>query len=131
MMRDRLHFSAGRQNRTAALLRLGGLALGVTVVFVTVAIAVPASPHALRNLGIGYGPAAAVMSVAAGAALTVALFPYPVLAAASGLIFGTALGTAVAVAAETSGALAALFIARRWGARSLSELGGVTPALHA
>jgi uncharacterized membrane protein YdjX (TVP38/TMEM64 family) len=99
--------------RTAALRRLAGLALGVAVASVLVAIVAPGSSHDLRDLGAGHGPGPVVASVAGGAVLTLALFPFPVLAAASGLLFGTALGTAVAVAAETIGALAALLIARR------------------
>ena len=47
------------------------------------------------------------------AALTVVLFPGPVLAAASGLLFGTALGTAVSITSATLGAVLA-FTVSRW-----------------
>jgi uncharacterized membrane protein YdjX (TVP38/TMEM64 family) len=44
--------------------------------------------------------------------LTCALFPGPLLAGASGLLFGTALGTPVAILAATLGAVLAFAIAR-------------------
>jgi len=98
--------------------------VAVAAASVLVALAVPSSPHALQQLRGGSQPAGALIFVAAGAGLTLALFPYPVLAAASGLLFGTAAGASVPIAAETLGALAALLIARRTGAAPLSYIGG-------
>jgi len=58
------------------------------------------------------GAAAVPAFVVASALLTCALFPGPLLAAASGLLFGTALGTPVSIIAATLGGLVAFSIAR-------------------
>ncbi len=63
---------------------------------------------AIDPLGIAAVPAFVVLS----ALLTCALFPGPLLAGASGLLFGTALGTPVSIAAATLGAVLAFCIAR-------------------
>lgn len=63
---------------------------------------------AIDPLGFGAVPAFVVLS----ALLTCALFPGPLLAGASGLLFGTALGTPVAIASATLGATLAFCIAR-------------------
>lgn len=111
-----------RLTRVGALLRLVLLAGGVAAAFAVAVNLAPASADDLRDSASGSGPSAAVAFVAAGAVLTVALFPFPVLAIAAGLVFGTVLGTVVSVAAETAGAAAAFLIARRWGAESAGVL---------
>jgi uncharacterized membrane protein YdjX (TVP38/TMEM64 family) len=58
------------------------------------------------------GAAAVPAFIALSALLTCALFPGPLLAGASGLLFGTAVGTPVSIAAATLGAVAAFCIAR-------------------
>jgi uncharacterized membrane protein YdjX (TVP38/TMEM64 family) len=58
------------------------------------------------------GAAAVPAFIALSALLTCALFPGPLLAGASGLLFGTALGTPVAITAATLGAVIAFCIAR-------------------
>jgi len=58
------------------------------------------------------GAAAVPAFVALSALLTCALFPGPLLAGASGLLFGTALGTPVSITAATLGAVIAFCIAR-------------------
>ena len=63
---------------------------------------------AIDPLGIAAVPA----FIALSALLTCALFPGPLLAGASGLLFGTALGTPVSIAAATLGAVLAFCIAR-------------------
>jgi uncharacterized membrane protein YdjX (TVP38/TMEM64 family) len=63
---------------------------------------------AIDPLGAGAVPAFILLS----ALLTCALFPGPLLAGASGLLFGTALGTPVSIAAATLGAVIAFCIAR-------------------
>lgn len=78
----------------------------------------------LRDAFTGLGVGAPFAFVAVATALTCALFPYPILAAASGLIFGMTLGTAVSIAAGTSGALAAVAIARAGGATAALHLAG-------
>jgi uncharacterized membrane protein YdjX (TVP38/TMEM64 family) len=56
--------------------------------------------------------------------LTVAMFPGPLLSGASGLLFGTALGTPVSIIAATLGASLAFSVSRRFGARAVDELSG-------
>ncbi|MDP1847497.1 MAG: TVP38/TMEM64 family protein [Solirubrobacteraceae bacterium] len=63
---------------------------------------------AIDPLGAAAVPAFVLLS----ALLTCALFPGPLLAGASGLLFGTALGTPVAIASATLGATLAFCIAR-------------------
>ncbi|MDQ3722560.1 MAG: TVP38/TMEM64 family protein [Actinomycetota bacterium] len=63
---------------------------------------------AIDPLGAGAVPA----FIAVSALLTCGLFPGPLLAGASGLLFGTALGTPVSIAAATLGAVIAFCIAR-------------------
>lgn len=116
--------SRRRAGRGVALLRLGILAASVTAAFVVIAATVPTSPRELQDAAAGLEPVTALAFVAVGAALTLALFPYPALAAASGLLFGTLLGTVVAIVSGTVGAVAALLVARRWGATSVDVLAG-------
>ena len=53
-----------------------------------------------------------------------ALFPGPLLAGASGLLFGTALGTPVSIVSATLGATLAFAIARWWAHDAVQELAG-------
>ena len=98
--------------RGAAFLRVGSLATAVVVVFAFVASSGSLSSDRVRDaidpLGIAAVPAFIVVS----ALLTCALFPGPLLAGASGLLFGTALGTPVSITAATLGAVLAFSIAR-------------------
>jgi uncharacterized membrane protein YdjX (TVP38/TMEM64 family) len=52
------------------------------------------------------------------------MFPGPLLAGASGLLFGTALGTPISIVAATTGASLAFVVSRRFGARAVDELSG-------
>jgi len=70
------------------------------------------------------GVAAPLAFIAISSMLTVAMFPGPLLAGASGLLFGTALGTPVSIVAATLGASLAFSLSRRFGARSVDELSG-------
>lgn len=78
----------------------------------------------MQNTVEDAGIAAPLAFVALSSLLTVAMFPGPLLAGASGLLFGTALGTPVSIAAATLGASLAFSLARRFGARSVDELSG-------
>lgn len=64
------------------------------------------------------------MVAGANVLLTCAMFPGPVLDVASGLLFGVALGTAVAIISSTLGALAAFLIARGLAQRPYAALAG-------
>ena len=74
----------------------------------------------MRDWVDGYGVAGPFVFVAVSSALTVALFPGPLLAGASGLLFGTALGTPVSIVSATLGATLAFSIAR-YVARDAAE----------
>jgi uncharacterized membrane protein YdjX (TVP38/TMEM64 family) len=62
--------------------------------------------------------------VAISAALTVAFFPGPLLAGASGLLFGTALGFPLSLTAAVLGASAAFLIARAIGRDAAERVAG-------
>jgi uncharacterized membrane protein YdjX (TVP38/TMEM64 family) len=110
--------------RVHAARRLGLLAAVVGLAFAVVALTVPHSAPSLRDAFAGLGAGAPFAFIAAATVLTCTLFPYPLLAAASGLVFGTALGTVVSIAAGTTGALAAFLIARAGGAKAVVDLAG-------
>ena len=98
--------------RGAAWLRVASLAIAVLIVFVFVASSGSLSSDRVRDAVDPLGAAAVPVFVAVSALLTCALFPGPLLAGASGLLFGTALGTPVAITAATLGAVLAFSIAR-------------------
>jgi len=110
--------------RRAALLRLAGLGVFVAVLFGVVALSGGLSSDRVRDALDGTGAAGPLLFIALSAALTVACFPGPLLAGASGLLFGTALGTPCSIVAATLGASLAFLISRRFGARSLDDLSG-------
>jgi uncharacterized membrane protein YdjX (TVP38/TMEM64 family) len=116
-------------SRAVAGLRLAALA-GVLAAFVLV-LALTGSLSATRVRGWvdGFGVAGPLVFIAVSASLTVVLFPGPVLAAASGLLFGTALGTPVSIASATIGATMAFCVARWWAHDAVVALAG--PRLHA
>jgi uncharacterized membrane protein YdjX (TVP38/TMEM64 family) len=68
----------------------------------------------------GYGVAGPFVFIAVSALLTVCLFPGPLLAGASGLLFGTWLGTPIAIVSATLGAVLAFSLAR-WIAHDAVE----------
>jgi len=78
----------------------------------------------LRRTVDGAGAWAPVAFVALAAGLTCALFPFPVVAGASGVLFGVTEGTAYSILGGWLGALAAFAIARRFGAGPLEALAG-------
>ncbi len=102
--------------------RLGGFGALLGALF---ALGLLVAPHSARHLrhefaGLGlWGPLAVI---AAYSVLTCAFVPGPVLAGASGLLFGTALGTTVAILSATLGASAAFLIARAVAQRSYGVL---------
>jgi uncharacterized membrane protein YdjX (TVP38/TMEM64 family) len=73
----------------------------------------------VRDAVHGAGVLAPLAFVVVSSLLTVAMFPGPLLSGASGLLFGTALGTPVSIIAATLGASLAFSIARRFGARAV------------
>ena len=84
----------------------------LAAVFLAVASSGGLSSDRVRDAIDPFGAAAVPAFIVVSALLTCALFPGPLLAGASGLLFGTALGTPVAIASATLGAVLAFCIAR-------------------
>ncbi len=113
-----------RHERRAAVLRLLLLAAALGGLFVAVALSFGLSSDGVRDALDGLGWLGPPVFVVVSGALTVAMFPGPLLAGACGLLFGTAVGTPTAIAAATVGACAAFLIARRFGAGAVDTLSG-------
>lgn len=113
-----------RRERRVAILRLAALAAFAGGLFAAVALTGGLSSDRVRNALDGAGWVGPLAFVFVSAALTVALFPGPLLAGASGLLFGTAVGTPTAIVAATVGAVAAFLISRRFGAGAVDQLSG-------
>ena len=84
-------------NRLDPRLRLLTLALLVGAAFLVVALSGSLSADGVRDRVDALGAAGPLLFIPISACLTVALFPGPLLAGASGLLFGTALGTPVSI----------------------------------
>jgi len=112
----------GFSGRAWSLVRLAGLGVVVALVFSAGLLAAPGSAHGLRNQLAGLGLWGPVAMIATYALLTCAMVPGPVLAGASGLLFGTALGTLIAIVSATLGASAAFLIARGLAQRPYAAL---------
>ena len=108
----------------AARLRLVALAVLVGGLFAVVALTGSVSPGRVRDAIDPLGPVAVPGFIVVSALLTCALFPGPLLAGASGLLFGTALGTPVSIAAATLGAVLAFSIARFLAHDAVDALAG-------
>lgn len=115
--------------RGAAWLRVASLATAVLIVFVFVASSGSLSSDRVRDAVDPLGAAAVPVFIAVSALLTCALFPGPLLAGASGLLFGTALGTPVSITAATLGAVLAFSIARFVAHDAVQTLAGKRLAL--
>lgn len=110
--------------RGAAWLRVVSLVTAVVVVFVFVASSGSLSSDRVRDAVDPLGAAAVPVFIVVSALLTCALFPGPLLAGASGLLFGTALGTPVALTAATLGAVLAFSISRFVAHDAIEALAG-------
>jgi uncharacterized membrane protein YdjX (TVP38/TMEM64 family) len=98
--------------------------LGVAAAFVLVASAGDLSSENVEAWVDDAGVWAPVAFVVISASLTVAFFPGPLLAGASGLLFGTALGFPLSLAAAVLGAGAAFLIGRAVGRDAAERLAG-------
>jgi uncharacterized membrane protein YdjX (TVP38/TMEM64 family) len=105
-------------------LRLLTLALLVGSAFLVVALSGSVSADGVRDRVDGLGAAGPLLFIPISAGLTVALFPGPLLAGASGLLFGTALGTPVSIVSATLGATLAFCLSRWWAHDAVQELAG-------
>jgi uncharacterized membrane protein YdjX (TVP38/TMEM64 family) len=105
-------------------LRLLTLALFVGSAFAVIALSGSLSADVVRDRVDGLGAAGPLLYIPISACLTVALFPGPLLAGASGLLFGTALGTPVSIASATLGAALAFSLSRWWAHDAVEALAG-------
>ena len=107
-----------------ALLRLAGLVVFVACASGALALSGSFSIDRVRAWGDGWGVAGPFVFVAISSLLTLTLFPGPLLAGASGLLFGTLVGTPVSIVSATLGATLACALSR-WVAREpVQRLGG-------
>lgn len=105
-------------------LRFAALVLGVAAIALVVLVTVSRSPEKVRDAVDGTGAWAPLLFVLLAAGLSCAFFPYQLLAAASGLLFGTAGGTPVTIAALMLAAVTQFSISRHGGRATLDELSG-------
>jgi uncharacterized membrane protein YdjX (TVP38/TMEM64 family) len=110
--------------RLGPRLRLAALAAVVVTAFTLVATSGSLSPDRVRDWVDGFGAAGPIVFIAVSSVLTVCLFPGPLLSAASGLLFGTALGTPVSICAATLGGVLAFSVSRWWAHDAVEELAG-------
>ena len=110
---------SGEPARAEAVARLAALGLAIAVAVAVVLLVVRPSPGAMRDTVAdvrawvdGLGLLAPLVFVAVSAALTPAMLPGPLLAGASGLLFGTALGFPLSLTAAVLGASIAFAISR-------------------
>jgi uncharacterized membrane protein YdjX (TVP38/TMEM64 family) len=89
------------------------------------------SAQRVRDWIDGYGVAGPLVFIVVSAALTPCLFPGPLLAGASGLLFGTVLGTPIAIVSATLGAVLAFALARWIAHDAVERLGPSHPRLAA
>jgi uncharacterized membrane protein YdjX (TVP38/TMEM64 family) len=105
-------------------LRLVALAAALVTFVLIFALTGSLSPHRVRDWIDGYGAAGPLVFIVVSSVLTVVLFPGPLLAGASGLLFGTALGTPVSIIAATTGASLAFALSRWWAHDAVVETFG-------
>jgi len=111
-------------SRRLALLRLAALGVFVASAFVIIASSGSLSVDRVRDWADGYGAAGPLVFIVISSLLTVGMFPGPLLSGASGLLFGTALGTPVSIAAATLGATLACILSRTVARAPVTDLGG-------
>jgi uncharacterized membrane protein YdjX (TVP38/TMEM64 family) len=104
--------------------RLVLLALALATCVAVFAVTGSLSSGAVRDRVHGFGAVAPLVFVLASSLLTVVLFPGPLLAGASGLLFGTVVGTPLSIAAATLGASLAFSVSRWWAHDAVEELAG-------
>jgi|SRR5215217_2520368 len=103
-------------SRRAVFLRIGAYGLVVGTVLVTLAAtgSIP-SPEEARDWADGLGDAAYVAFVPLFVVVNFVIW-WPILAGAAGLLFGTGVGTCLALAGVTASSVTQMFVARRLAA---------------
>ena len=117
--------------RRAAVLRLAGLGLAVALALAVIVLVVRPTPAGVREW-VGdvrdwvdaAGAVAPIALVLVSASLTCVMFPGPLLAGASGLLFGTWLGFPLSLTAAVLGAAVAFSISRWVAAGTVEQLAG-------
>ena len=122
---------SGAPGRRSALVRLAALGLGIAIAVAVVLLVVRPTPGAMRDATAdvrdwadSIGPLAPLLFVAVSASLTPLMFPGPLLAGASGLLFGVALGFPVSLAGAVLGASLAFLISRYLAGDAIEQLAG-------
>ena len=122
---------SGAPGRRSALVRLAALGLGIAVAVAVVLFVVRPTPGAMRDATAdvrdwadSIGPLAPLLFIAVSASLTTLMFPGPLLAGASGLLFGLALGFPVSLASAVLGACLAFLISRYLAGDAVEHLAG-------
>jgi len=110
--------------RTDPRLRLGALFVALAAAFAVVALSGSLSPGRVRGWVDGFGLLGPVAFVVVAVGLSLVFFPGPILAGASGLLFGTALGTPVAIVSAVTAACAAFSISRWVAGDAVERVGG-------
>jgi len=105
-----------------AIRRLMPALVLLAATFAAAALLLPKSPSELRDLLVSIGAFAPLVAVGAWLLLTPALFPGTVLAAASGLAFGTIGGTGLALGGAVAGGVIAFVLARTVARRHVEGL---------
>lgn len=114
--------------RRTHVVRLAVFAAFLLALFYLVAVARVINVEEVRRVVAATGPAAPVTYVAVSAVLGAVFVPGPVLAAASGLLFGSLLGVFVTLGATVGTAVVASLIGRRAGRDSARALLGAKRA---
>jgi len=109
---------------TAPRARLALLVAGLAVLYVVFGLLRVVSQEEVRGLVEGAGAGAPLVFVVVSAVLGALLIPGPLLSAASGVLFGTALGFPVSLAAAVLGASLAFSVSRWWAHDAVAEVAG-------
>jgi uncharacterized membrane protein YdjX (TVP38/TMEM64 family) len=105
--------------------RASVLALVVGGGFAVVALTGPLSVDRVRGLaGVDHPVWGPAVFVVVSALLSLVLFPWPLLAGAAGLLFGTALGTPLAIVSAVLGAVAGCALSRTLATGAVLRLSG-------
>ena len=122
---------SGASGSRCALIRLALLAVAVAGAVAIVVLVVRPTPEAVRawvgdvrDWVDSIGPLAPLVFILVSAGLTPLMFPGPLLAGASGLLFGTALGFPVSLTSAVLGAVIAFLIARYVAGDAVEHLAG-------
>jgi len=127
---------SGAPGRRSALVRFAALALGIAAALALILLVVRPTPGDVRawtgdvrDWADSVGPLAPLAFIVVSASLTPLMFPGPLLAGASGILFGTALGFPVTLTAAVLGACVAFLISRYLAGDAVEQLAG--PRLQA